>query len=547
MTSRLREALLLTIATLALLLPFAGKAIHVDDPLFVWTAEQVRRSPLDFYGFDVLWLGERESMSRANLNPPGASYYLAAVAAVGGFGERALHLGMLLPALAAVLGTWRLAIRLGAPGALAGILLLSFPAFLVSATSLMSDVLAVALWCWAIVFWMEALERGRAQRFALAGLVAGACLLTKHVGAALVPLFVVHGLLVRRRLGVWLIAPALAGAVALGLRAVMIGRYGVDPLALAGAYSLGHEPRTFGSVFRGAVVGLAFLGGSYATVAFLAARLASVRTIGIAAIAGGALAIAAGVSIATYATGRAASLVLLVHFVVFVVAGIGILGLVARRLRAPTDPTSWLLATWIAGIFAFASFFNWTTNVRSLLPAAPAVAVLVADALARRRVAARSAVAELAPIAAGIALALVVAHADAGVANAGRRAAVGLADRFGAAPFVRFHGTWGFQYYLEERGLKKLDPAERELPAGALLLVAELAGSPLALPPGAAEIVEEPSEASGGLAATHHPTRGAGWYGSFLGPVPFVLGPPPAARYQVLRLRYPGDVEPERR
>ena len=52
---------------------------------------------------------------------------------------------------------------------------------------------------------------------------------------------------------------------------------------------------------------------------------------------------------------------------------------------------------------------------------------------------------------------------------------------------MRFHGTWGFQSYLESAGLRKLDRAERELPAGSVLIVAELAGSPLALPPGSAE------------------------------------------------------------
>jgi hypothetical protein len=546
MTASLRERSALAAATLALLLPFVGKALHVDDPLFVWTAEQIHESPLDFYGRDVLWLGVRESMATANLNPPGASYYLAAVAAIGGFGERALHLGMLLPALALVLGTHRVAGALGAPGLRAALLLLAFPAFLVSATSLMVDVLAAALFTWAIALWLEALEKNGAARFAAAGLAAGACLLTKHLGIGLVPLLLVHGALVRKRPGAWLLAPLLAAAIALLFRAAMIRAYGVDPLGLAGAYSLGHEPRTLGSLFRGLVVGLSFLGGSCVAVALLAPWLWQRRELALGAVAGGALALAAGVSIVTYATEPVALAVLLLHFAAFVASGLGICALLARRVVAEPGASSWLLAGWIGGVFVFAAFFNWTTNVRSLLPAVPAVAVLAADALARRGFSFDTAL-RRAALAAGIALSLAVAHADAGVAQAARRAAEELADRFGDEPSVRFHGTWGFQYYLEAAGVRKLDPAERDLPAGTVLLLAEVSGSPLSLPPGSDEILEERAYPTTGLAATHHPTRGAGWYGSFIGPVPFVLGAPPDTGFRVVRLLRGGSVVPEHR
>jgi len=36
-------------------------------------------------------------------NPPLASYYMAMVASIGGWSERALHLGFILPALAVIL------------------------------------------------------------------------------------------------------------------------------------------------------------------------------------------------------------------------------------------------------------------------------------------------------------------------------------------------------------------------------------------------------------------------------------------------------------
>ncbi|HEX9286350.1 MAG TPA: hypothetical protein VF999_03675, partial [Thermoanaerobaculia bacterium] len=52
---RSREALLLAVLTALFLLPFVGKAFHVDDTLFLKAARQIREHPFDFYGFSVNW------------------------------------------------------------------------------------------------------------------------------------------------------------------------------------------------------------------------------------------------------------------------------------------------------------------------------------------------------------------------------------------------------------------------------------------------------------------------------------------------------------
>lgn len=51
---------LLAVVTLIVLVPLVGKAFHVDEPLFVWTAQRIEIAPLDFYGFDVNWYGVEE-------------------------------------------------------------------------------------------------------------------------------------------------------------------------------------------------------------------------------------------------------------------------------------------------------------------------------------------------------------------------------------------------------------------------------------------------------------------------------------------------------
>jgi len=88
---------LLTAVTLACLVPFLGKAFHMDDPLFIWTARHIRSHPADFYGFKVDWSYEQAPMSVEMNNPPLACYYMAAVGRVLGWSEQALHFGFLFP------------------------------------------------------------------------------------------------------------------------------------------------------------------------------------------------------------------------------------------------------------------------------------------------------------------------------------------------------------------------------------------------------------------------------------------------------------------
>ena len=88
-----------------------GKAFHIDDPLFLKAAQQIRSNPLDFYGFRVNWYGTEQPMWEVTKNPPLGSFFIALAAEVAGWSEVALHLAFLLPAVAAALGTLALARR----------------------------------------------------------------------------------------------------------------------------------------------------------------------------------------------------------------------------------------------------------------------------------------------------------------------------------------------------------------------------------------------------------------------------------------------------
>ena len=84
MQSLRKTQLLLVAITAAALAPFLNKAFHLDDPLFIWMAQQIAKHPFDPYGFYVNWVSFRQPMTIVMQNPPLYSYYIAAVASAVG-------------------------------------------------------------------------------------------------------------------------------------------------------------------------------------------------------------------------------------------------------------------------------------------------------------------------------------------------------------------------------------------------------------------------------------------------------------------------------
>ena len=203
-----RQALLLASLTVVVLLPFAGKAFHIDDPLFLWTARQIHDQPFDFYGFDVNWYGSPMPMHEVTQNPPLAGYFIALAALLVGWSEIGLRLAFLLPAVAVTIGTFRLARRFCDRPWIAAAFVLATPVFLMSATSLTSDLMMLALWIWAVELWLGGMEGGRPARLAAAALLVAAAVLTKYFAMALIPLLAVHAVTRRRPLAAaWLVLP----------------------------------------------------------------------------------------------------------------------------------------------------------------------------------------------------------------------------------------------------------------------------------------------------------------------------------------------------
>ncbi len=76
-----------------------------------------------------------------------------------GWSEFSCTLAFTLPAIGVVVGTRRLASHFCASPMVAALAALFMPVFMVSSMTVMCDVLMLAFWVWAVLFWVEGLER----------------------------------------------------------------------------------------------------------------------------------------------------------------------------------------------------------------------------------------------------------------------------------------------------------------------------------------------------------------------------------------------------
>jgi 4-amino-4-deoxy-L-arabinose transferase-like glycosyltransferase len=527
----------------------------MDDPLFIWAAQQIHAHPLDPYGFEVNWYGTPLPMWNVTENPPLASYYIAVAARILGWSEVSLHVAFLLPAIAVVLGTYRLARRLCGHPLLAAGLTLFTPVFAVSSTTVMCDVLMLAFWVWAVVFWIEGTEDGRFWLLAGSGLLIGLATLTKYFGISLIPLLAVYSAASKRRIIQPLVCLCVP-LVMLGAWLAFAERLYRHNLLQQAAYFAGHGGDT-GSITTG-IIALVFAGGCLAPVNFFApwlwlrgtgrtdwqrTRVLLTpwlwQTRSFLTVFGGAVLLAVGLVGAgnlIRADDRIegqAHLCVELQVLFWAVGGLAVLLLAGAELwNGRRDPRSWLLSFWVFGTFVFTAVFNWTINGRSILPMAPAMAILLVRRLERGVESGASSMTRglMLPFAASALLAFFVARSDFLVATAIRQNARKSHETFGRGKQkLWFEGHWGYQFYMAKLGDSALDMKHPAVHPGDYLAV-PLNNSDTEHPdsPGIELTARGPRYLS-----DMNENVGASFYSSIFGPLPFAFGNVPPERVLV--------------
>ena len=190
--------------TVASVVPFANKAFHIDDTFFLYIARQICADPADPFGFKINWYGSEEPIFGIAKSGPLTSYYLALAASCLGWSEPALHIAFLVPAVAAILGTYFLAARLCAHPTLAALATLFCPAFLVCSTGVMADTMTLALSVWSVALWLRSAESGSHFCAFLSACLIAAASVTRYAAiVSLMPLLLAYSLLRWPRVATW--------------------------------------------------------------------------------------------------------------------------------------------------------------------------------------------------------------------------------------------------------------------------------------------------------------------------------------------------------
>ncbi len=535
--------------TVVCLLPFSGRAFHIDDPLFVWSAQQITQHPFNPYGFKVNWYGTSAPMSQITKNPPLACYYGALVGLLAGWSERAWHIAFLLVTLALVLGLYRLARHFTRYPLIACLAALLTPGVLVSASGVMCDVMMLAFWVWATALWVEGLESDRPGHLASSAVLAAASALTKYFGVALIPLLLAYAIFRKRRLGSWawyLLIPIVCLS---GYQFWTHVLYGRGLFSDATRYALlirAHTGMPIGATTLSAV---AFLGGCALTGLIAAPFLWSRRQIvwGATACALLGVLVRFGYFEFRIPEARANWDLVSIHFAFFVAGGFSLLALALNDWKKARDADSVLLGLWVLGTFIFAGFLNWTINARSILPLIPAAGILIARQLERKGThshrAKKAGVALALFASAGISLWVVAA--DTELANSARTAVAqiaGIANKPGTHN-VFFEGHWGFQYYMQLAGTQTLDRANMVLQPGDMLVVPDNNVNVFLTFPKRPDFMKSEGlllVALNSRVSTMSRSHAAGFYSASTdGPLPFVLGSESPNRYHLYWISRP--------
>ncbi len=445
------------VLSLVVALPFLDQAFHVDDTNFLALASHAVVDPLGLYDFEINWGGTPERAFDILANPPLGPWYLALVSVVCGEQEWVYHLSF-VPFLFMVLwGCGRLAERFvpGRDGAWALLQVGVSPALVLSAHTVMPDLLLVAFYVWGVVLSVEAMDRRAPWRSAFGGLVAGGSALCRYSGLTVVPLLGLYAVLNRRRCGRtgWIaVVASMVPSLAWGLASWL--RYGrIHLLAMTGfqARSLDLEALVHKGAYQVVALGLCVV-----PAALLLAWSGRGRGPAAWPLFGG---------LAGLVVGWWTELTLWSLF--WITLGLASAGLLLRELASALEGVTrrhvrtgkggrstddLFLALWVIGILVFNQVLLFAAT-RYLLLLVPPLVLLVERRARARKV---SRLRGMAGVAVVGCLSLSLSAADASFASVYRSYAEALPAANGQRWFC---GHWGLQYYLEARGARPLNEA----------------------------------------------------------------------------------------
>ncbi|BCW96162.1 MAG: glycosyltransferase family 39 protein [Fimbriimonadales bacterium] len=431
------------------------KPVHIDDTVVLHVAQNILHDPLRPFAGDFFWLEEPQPLAQVTTNPPLVSYWLAPWIALAGYREWVLHLSF-APFLALLMwGMHRLATRwLGASWAwwAVGWLMLS-PAVL-PGMNLMRDVPALALLVGGLACWVEGVERRGARWLLMGALLTGLAGLAKYTALIGIPL-----------IGLYALQRRAYGALGwLPIALTPIAGWSAWNLWVDGQVHLLYlwQERRGGAPWTAKLLpGIVGLGAS--TLLFVGGRRWFIDALGQGWRWKVALLVAiGGLALWGHLTQFAGQPVY-EQTLVWLLAGATVLGL-ALLASAPDDaaPVSRFLRVWLLIALAAAVWGVPFQAMRHLLYALPPLILLLTLWVGRN----------LNLLLAQGVLCLAVIAADYDYAVRYKRGAAAYAELF-RGERVWYAGSWGWMFYAEQQGFRKLLPDGAGLQRGDIVVIPE--------------------------------------------------------------------------
>jgi 4-amino-4-deoxy-L-arabinose transferase-like glycosyltransferase len=536
-----KTALFPAVVAIIILVPFANKAFHMDDTLFIAAAKHIQSDPTNFYGFNINWYGLKMPMAEVAKNPPLACYYIALVAGLLGWNEIVLHIAFVVPAVAAALGSFYLAKQFCSQPVLAALASVLTPVFLVSSTNVMCDTMMLAFWVWAVVFWLWGADKNQWSFLLISAALIAISALTKYFGMSLILLLFVYSLAKKRKIGTWALYLLAPVAILALYQWATFALYGRGLLTDAASYATKRSWNPGGEFLWKGLICFTFMGGGMITVLFYApliwSRRILVSSVVLMVLFLFSLGLLGRIGNFPVRYGSVVRWDILIQFGLMLLAGVGIIWLTVADLYNYRDCKSLLLFLWVLGTFFFAGFVNWTVNERSILPVAPVVGILLVRVFDRQGETSRQIKGWRVkwPLILTAIVALSVCWADYTLAGTARDAAKTIHKAYRNRPnVVWFQGHWGFQYYMEfYDGGRALDFKNSRPLIGDIIVIPINNTNLEPLPKDRAFLVQAFEFVPCRWLSTINTPLGAGFYSSRWGPLPFALGLVPVEKHCV--------------
>jgi len=431
-----KDLIIIMLLTVLIFLPFINKAYHIDDTLFLRSAEQILKNPLRPYDFDINWYYVSQPMRHVTKNPPLNAYILAFLGKIGGFGERYIHSVFILFALGSAVFIYSLSRKLSKNAIFFTLLVVLSPCFWVMGTNIMGDMPLLFFMTGAIVLYVYGEEKNNRILLVLAMLFAGLAALTKYVGIGITPLLFIYQLARRKNYKNFI--------------------YFVIPTAIFGLWTY-HNYHYYGfshfaltCLYKKPVYTEELMNQLSVTLIFMSACLVSPIIFAFKKDIINILAASLAAMFFLYAYpalilyGKSLSF-LQCTFIVFLFWASFYIILKSVSRPGEAKGALWLVIyLWFYGILLFNALFNWSVSGRNILIMAPPAILLCAEAKGRFK--------NFFIIVIIFIVSLATVLTDYFYADVYRDFSEKVGKIVDKGKKIYFAGHWGFQYYMENEG-----------------------------------------------------------------------------------------------